>query len=320
MIDDLKIESLPSDISTVGRSPNRQFYAVARKKCVTIHHGWDGRTIATLKWPTGKEGVPKGIKMEPFKETPIVTKLIPFDTGDKALLIGPQSIFVMTANRAIRLLPTNEDLQASAAWLNNPDHHLSMEHGAISPDGKLIAVGHQSSYHCVFDADSYQRVGEIGPYSQYPHHAVFSADGKLIAFNSCHFYGGKTIGVPTRLLPGLTTEAWTPDGRFTNLQDGERVYAAVFQNDEFIIGDAYGYVRAFDVNGNSRWQHFIGSTVEDIDVSRDGKRLVVTTRAGFLSIMDLDTGTPDPFAIGASTHRERRRWLFWKKEPRPLAW
>jgi hypothetical protein len=47
---------------------------------------------------------------------------------------------------------------------------------------------------------------------------------------------------------------------------------------------------------------------------------VVTTYAGFLCILDLDTGEPDPFAIGTATLRERRRLLFWEKEPRPLLW
>ena len=92
------------------------------------------------------------------------------------------------------------------------------------------------------------------------------------------------------------------------------------KEDEFIIGNASGYLRAFDLKGNFRWQHFIGSSVGDIDVSRDGNRLVVTTYAGLLSVIDLDTGEADPFVIGTATHRERRRWLFWKKEPKPLIW
>jgi hypothetical protein len=59
--------------------------------------------------------------------------------------------------------------------------------------------------------------------------------------------------------------------------------------------------------------------VNAIDVRRDGARLVVTTFAGFLCLIDLDTGSADPFTIGTATHRERRRWLFWKNEPTPLA-
>lgn len=195
-----------------------------------------------------------------------------------------------------------------------------MVHGAISPDGKLIAAGHQSSPHYVFDSETYDAIGRIGHLSEYPHYAAFSSDGSLIAFNSCHFYNGETVGLPTSLLPGLETEPYELDDRLIQLETGSRVYAACCRGDEFIVGDASGYLRAFDLKGNPRWQHFIGSSVGDMDLSRDGKRLIVTTYAGFLCILDLDTGTADPFTVGTSTHRERRRWLFWKKEPKPLVW
>jgi hypothetical protein len=99
-----------------------------------------------------------------------------------------------------------------------------------------------------------------------------------------------------------------------------RVYAAAWRGDEFILGDAQGYLQAFDKTGEFRWQHFIGSSVGGIDLSPDGKTLVVTTYGGFVCILDLDTGEPDPFAISTATHRERRRWLFWAKEPTPLVW
>lgn len=154
----------------------------------------------------------------------------------------------------------------------------------------------------------------------YPHYAICSSDGSVLAFNSCHFYSGVTIGVPTNLIRGLKTKQYKPDRRLVELENGSRVYAGVCRGDEFIIGNASGYLRAFDLTGKLRWQHFIGSSVGDIDISRDGNKLVVTTYAGFLSLIDLDTGEADPFAIGTSTNRERRRWLFWKHEKTPLIW
>lgn len=326
VIDDRKLRRLSPDIITVGRSPSREFFAVAREDGITIHRGWEGAEAANLRWPTGLEGVPHGFEAEPIEGTPITTRLIPFDAGDNALLVSPEGVFVLGEDKAIRLLPTQGQMRNHFEWLRKeyPDdplsYGLSMEHGAISPGGRWIAAGHQSSLHYVFDAHSFDVAGEIGHVSAYPHHAAFSAGGDVVAFNSCHFYNGMTIGVPTGFLPGLKTEPYKLDDRLIPLEDGSRVYAAVSRDDEFIIGDANGYLRAFDLKGRFRWQHHIGSSVGDIDISRDGKRLVVTTYAGFLCILDLDTGEPDPFAIGTATHRERRRWLFWKKEPRPLIW
>jgi hypothetical protein len=313
VINDRKLEWLPREIVTVGRSPNRKYFAVARESGVTIHRAWEGPITQSLRWPTGKEGVPRALKVKPIKDAPIVSRLIPFDDGSRALLVSPVGIFVLAPDRAVRLLPTEREMQEHF-------EHLSMEHGAISPDGRFVACGYQSSLHYVFDANTLSIVGEIGPVSEYPHYAAFSSNGTLIAFNSCHFYGGITIGVPTSLLPGLKTEPYEDDDRLVQLEEESRVYAAIFRGNEFVIGDASGYLRAFDVTGRFRWQHFIGSTVGDIDVSLDEKVLVVTTYAGFLSIIDMDTGTTDPFAISTTTHRERRRWLFWKKEPHPLIW
>lgn len=326
LIDDRKVTELPSEVITVGHSPNRKFFAVARREGATVHQGWEGPVSGRLKWPMGTEGVPEGFDLEPIQGIPLVTRLIPFNTGDRALLVSFDGIFVLTEDQAIRLLPTEDQLRERFEKRREKDpsgplsYGLSMEHGAISPDGKLIAVGHQDSLHYLFDARTYNIVGEIGNLSEYPHYAAFSKDGSLVAFNSCHFYSGKTVGVPTKLLPGLKTKPYKLDDRLRLLQKGARVYAAVSRKDEFIIGDANGYLRAFDFQGTFRWQHFIGSSVGDMDISPDGKRLIVSTYAGFLSILDLDTGEADPFVIGTATHKERRRWLFWKNEPKPLIW
>lgn len=125
--------------------------------------------------------------------------MIPFDSGDKALLVSPEGIFVLRGKGAVRLLPTKKQSREHFEWLrkeypNDPlIYRLSMEHGAISPDGKLIAAGCQSSSHYLVNADSLAVVAEIGPLSEYPHHAAFSQRGNVVAFNSCHFYDGKTI-------------------------------------------------------------------------------------------------------------------------------
>jgi hypothetical protein len=55
-------------------------------------------------------------------------------------------------------------------------------------------------------------------------------------------------------------------------------------------------------------------------VFTERKRLIASTSAGLLVILDLDTGEADPNRIGTSTHREQRRWLLWRNEDQPLAW
>ncbi|MCG8403930.1 MAG: hypothetical protein MI923_01905 [Phycisphaerales bacterium] len=307
------------DVPFFGHGPNRRHFAVFQKDGVHIIDGWNGPSTAKCPWPTGLEDMPDGSDASPWEAPPTPTQLIPFPSGKRVLLVCGEGAFVLSEFEAKRLLPTKEDL----GWLckenpdGKPERLLDMEHGAVSKDGKLIAVGSQDSSHLVFN-DQLEIIGEVAPRSSYPHYALFSSDGHMIAFNACHFYDGVTIGVPTQILP--VAELHEHDERIPDLHDNARVYAGVSRNDEFIVGDAYGYVRAFDTKGEARWQHFIGSTICAMDISPDGKTLVVATYAGFLSIIQLDAGKRAPYQIGTGNHVETRRWIFWKDEPRPLIW
>jgi hypothetical protein len=308
-----------------GRCPNRRFFGVARDDGISIHDGWEGPQVALCPWPNGTEEIPDGFEVKPWGEVPKPSRIVPFPDGKRVLMVSEHGIFVLSENSVRRLLPTTEQMREHFEWSlrEHPDDDLSlflaMEHGAVSQDGRFIAVGSQDSTHLVFN-DQLQVIGNIGNQSEYPHYAVFSADQSMIAFNSCHFYNGVTVGVPTRLLPGLQTEAYETDERTPILEDVARVYAAVSRNDEFIVGDASGYVRAFDLQGNRRWEQFIGSSVGDIDISPDGRTLVVSTYAGFLSILRLDVGESAAHQIGTGGHREECRWIFWKNESQPWIW
>jgi hypothetical protein len=313
------------ELSTVGffgRAQNRKYFAFARTEGVVVREGWSGRAVTLCPWPRGLEDLPDGFNIAPFMNPPIPTRLIPFPDGSRVLLVSGSGIFVLGPSVARRLLPTREQLSEHFTWLRQkyPDDPLTisldMEHGAVSNDGRLIAVGDQSSQHLLFNA-ALQPVLEVPPGSEYPHYACFSADDSVVALNACHFYNGTTVGVSTT---GLQAASISSQVEAFELYDGARVYAAVSRRDEFIIGDAAGYIRAFGTDGTYRWQHFIGSSVGDIDISADGLRLAVSTAAGFLSIIRLDAGRQPPYQIGNGNHFEERRWIFWKGEPAPLIW
>ncbi len=321
---DDNVEELP-DVGFFGRCPNRRFFAICRDEGVEIRDGWCGPTSVICQWPTGLQGVPQELSVDPLDEPPTPTEVIPFPDGRRALLVSRDGIFVLSETRAVRLLPTESAIEEYAEWSleEYPEAHpvpdLSMEHAAISPSGKLIAAGSQDSTHLVFD-ENFEVVADVGPMSEYPHYAIFSADESLIAVNSCHFYNGITLGIRTSLLPGLETDSWKEDERVPILEDVARIYAGVARKDEFIIGDASGYVRAFSVDGEFRWELFIGSSIGSIDISPDLKTLVVSTYAGFISFIELDIGTQPDYQIGTGEHRESYRWVFWKNEERPFIW
>ena len=313
-------------IGFFGRCPARRYFAMAEVDGIRITDGWQGKTVARCPWPTGREdlpALPEGVAMPAFDIPPKPTRLIPFPDGQRVLLVGSSGIFVLAPEGARRLLPHKEAL--AEEWTDasfDPEYFnldLSMEHGAISPDGRWVAVGSQDGRHLVYDA-ALTLQAQVGPVGEYPHFALFNRRSDQLILNACHFYNGATLGVRLEDVPGMDTDFYADDPRTPVLEEGSRVYAGVHRGDEFIVGDANGYLRAFGEDGQARWQHFIGSTVDDMDVSADGKTLVATTCAGFISVIELDAGRRAPGQIGTGEHLERQRWLLWKDREQPLLW
>lgn len=113
VIDDLKIKPLPAEIITIGRSPDRRYFAIARAAGVDVRDGWEGPVVARFNWPTGLEGIPAEFNAEPINGVPTITRLIPFPQGDRVLLVSPESIFVLTQGGAIRIPPTARKYEKS---------------------------------------------------------------------------------------------------------------------------------------------------------------------------------------------------------------
>ncbi len=313
------------DILCVGRSPNREWFAVAREEHVEIRRGWDGPLVRTFPWPTEQERVLSRYQCKTKEGAPPITEIIPFPDGRRALLVSSEGIFVLDENQATLVHPSDEAREAYFAWHHKQfpgedvDAHLDMEHGAISGDGRHIAVGAQDGSHRILD-DTLTEIASIGSLSEYPHHAVFSADGQQVALNSCHFYGGITLGVPRSLVPGLVTKPGKRHRRTLILDRQCRVYASATRHDEYIFGDAAGILRCCDVRGRARWWHSVGSTISGMDISPDGKTLAAGTWGGSIHVLDLETPSRDPYAVGTSTHCERYAWLFLPGESTPLRW
>ncbi len=196
---------------------------------------------------------------------------------------------------------------------------IHMEHAALSADNSFIALGDQYSMHGVLNSHG-ARVADIGPQSSYPHYALFSKDGQQLILNSCHFYNGVTIGVPTAGLQGLTIEAHTQDDRYTVIDENCRVYAAVATSRYYIMGDVGGYIKAYDNSGKLVWRYFLGSTITGMTISDDEKTLWVAACSGMIHQLKLEQGQRDDHTIGNGDHYEEFRVIFWKNEPQPLIW
>ncbi|MEP2280405.1 hypothetical protein [Maribacter sp.] len=285
---------LDASIDAIGKSKRENVFAIASNNTIVTTQGWEGEIMATFNLDEAKN---LGI-----------TELIPFNDGQKILLISSDGIFIITKNteKMIHPLPDPEDEE----W----EPYIDMENATISNDNKYIVVGDQCSDHRVLDQNG-TMIGEVGPQSSYPDFCLFSKDDSQLITNSCHFYNGVTIGVAASDLENIEIPAYEESGQYTIIDEEMRVYCGIATSKYYILGDAFGYIRAIDAKGNCIWRYFLGSSISGITISNDEKTLWVGSSSGMLHKLQLNNGLRDDHTIGTGKHYEEFRLVIWKDEP-----
>lgn len=289
-----KLIELDSSINAVGKSMRNNVFAIASDNNIVTTQGWEGNIIQTFDLEQTK-----GLG---------ITQLTPFNNGKKVLVTTADGIYIVSSNEE-KLIHPEPDLEDSD-W----DSNIDMENATLSNDNKYIVVGDQCSDHRILNENGDQ-VGEVGPQSSYPHFCLFSKDDEQLITNSCHFYNGITIGVSAEKMEGIKIEAYEESEDYEVIDDGMRVYIGVATNDFYILGDAYGYIKAFNKKGECIWRHFLGSTIGGLTLSDDEKTLWVGSCTGMVHKLTLGKGHRDNHTVGNGNHYEEFRLILWKEEP-----
>lgn len=299
MLNDGKVLKLDEKINAIGKSKKNNIFAIATEGKISTFKGWEGELINEFELTeTANLGI---------------TELIPFNDGEKLILVTSEGIYLVS-NEIERLIhPINEDNEED--WSSNID----MENATLSNDNRYIVVGDQCYDHRILDSNG-KTIGSIGPQSSYPHFCLFSKDDGQLITNSCHFYNGITIGVDSDKLNGISIDAYVESDEYKIIDDTMRVYVGLATSKYYILGDAYGYIKAFDKNGNKIWRHFLGSTISGMTISDDEKTLWVGSSGGILHKLILGKGHRDNHTIGNGNHYEEFRLLIWKNEPQIWKW
>ncbi|MFG4005249.1 hypothetical protein [Flavobacterium aquidurense] len=299
LLDDDKVLELDSDIKAIGKSKIGNVFAIAVKDRISLFKNWNGNFI--------KEFILS------YTADFAITELIPFNDGSKVLLVSSDGIYLISDADEKLIHPTNEDNEED--W----EPGIAMENGTLSNDNKFIVAGDQSYDHTIMDSNG-TKVGTIGPQSSYPHFCLFSKDDEQLITNSCHFYNGTTIGVDGKNLNGIEIEVYSDSDDYVVIDEDMRVYSGVATSDYYILGDAYGYIKAFDKKGNTIWRHYLGSTINGMAISDDEKTLWVGSYSGMLHKLHLGKGHRDDHTIGNGDNYEDFRLLIWKDEPQIWKW
>jgi hypothetical protein len=290
---------LDKTINAIGKSKQNNIFAIATESKISTFKGWEGELISEF---TLNETAKLGI-----------TELIPFNDGNKLLIITSGGIYLVSKNEEKLIHPLNEDNEED--WSSNID----MENATLSDNNAYIVVGDQCHDHRILDSNG-NTLGSIGPQSSYPHFCLFSKDESQLISNSCHFYNGVTIGIDSDRFIGVKIEAYTEDDNYKIIDEEMRVYVGLATRNYYILGDAYGNIKAIDKNGKKIWRHFLGSTISGMTVSDDEQTLWVGSSSGILHKLILGKGHRDNHTIGNGNHYEEFRLLIWKNEPQIWEW
>ena len=294
------VSEVADDVIAVGKSKRNEIYALLNQDEVWLIRGYDGKSGGELVARFSHE-------LEIIYDE---AEILPFNDGSKVLLVAHDGIFLISQSGAKLIHPTYEDEGEDE---DEYELEIAMANATISNDNELIVAGEQDTdEHVLMDREG-ERLGGIGAQSSYPHFCLFSADDTQLITNSCHFYNGVTIGVDRALLKrGLEVGFYDPDGddeqNFTLIDDAMRVYAGVATRDFYILGDAYGYIKAVGKDGRKIWRHYLGGTIKSMALSEDGGVLFVGTYGGRLHKLRLGAGQ-DSHTIGNGNHKEEFRLI-----------
>ncbi|PNW29145.1 hypothetical protein [Formosa algae] len=289
-----KTLKLDESIHAIGKSKQQNVFAIAANNTIVTTQGWEGEIISAFILDKAKD---IGI-----------TELIPFNDGLKVLLVSSDGIYIISNDdeHMIHPLPDPEDDE----W----EPYIDMENATLSNDNTYIVVGDQCYDHRVLD-NTGKEITQIGTQSAYPDFCLFSKNDEQLITNSCHFYNGVTIGVDASNFNNINIPAYEGSEDCITIEDGMRVYCGVATSKFYILGDAFGYIKAVDSKGHSIWKHFLGSTITGMTISDDEKTLWVGSASGIIHKLKLNQGLRDNHTIGTGNHYEDFRLIFWKDEP-----
>ncbi len=269
-----------------GISKDKQYIAISNRTGIGLY-AKGGKHLKTFRWP-----------LEAEENTKIyqVKTITPFWNGERILLVTVGGIFVLSDDESSQLVhPLDQDLEC-----------LDMVHGDVSPREKFIVVGDQDSEHIVLDvARGYEESEVVDTELSYADFALFNGDGSYVIMNSCQMYDGASV------ILGMDTDD------IADVEIFARFSAGASCNKCFIVGDIFGNIYSINTDGTWNWSYYVGSTIKGIDISKDGKTLVVGTFAGMLHLLRLEY-EENGFEVKNIT--EVKRWIAWKGEEVVYEW
>lgn len=321
-------------VRAVARSSYHEVYGKAYLDRLDIHSSWDGPVLRSLPWPKGYGDVilkgTKAVTFDSLADFCHLGSLSLFPDGKRALLASEYGVFLLEESGSRLLHPSAQSVAQSIAEEDEEEPFcvsLDYPHGAVSPDGAVVAVGAQEPPHVLLHQaeGEWKPAAEIYPRSSYPHAALFHDAVPHVALAGCHFRSSATIGLKLERLPKpgsdpLQLDGYEGDEALDYIDERFWVFSMAPIDGGYILGANNGYLWAHAFEGNKQlWYCHIGSTIMSLDISEDRKTLAVGTFSGQVILLRFGGGHDPGQLISDTEVIEERRWVFWPGSA-PMAW
>lgn len=336
------------DLFMTGKSHDKKYFAKVYPDKITISEGWDGAIINTFAPPASygeragavKDGL-DALNFEGFD----IQQVVVFPSGQQIALASGKGIFVIDGSGAqfIETETYDEDYEEEEGFTLQ----FAYPHVDVSPDGKYMVAGSQSSSHLLLELinGAWTVVATVEPRSSYPNFAKFNYkipeagnenDGPQVLLCSCHFSKSATIALPIKnITPDFFASGYDADDTLNYIDDRKWVFSAAASGWGYSLGCNDGYVWFKGYSGIHAGYLHIGGTVMDIDISADRKNMVVGSFSGQVVIWQAanlfnnnqlfrhagnkEERRRDDFAVTNTIFQDAKRYLFLKGHA-PMIW
>lgn len=299
-----------------ARSRDRRWLALACDGFIEVRPSLHAPADFKLPWPGGEPFSPQSFEIANDGQTMLISEV-------------SDGIWVSQNGEWIDLVDRIRSDGSDDLDEDDDPHHL---HGALSPDGKLIAYGWQDSpghYVERLTSGQIERVGMLEAVESVQMAARFTDDSLRVLSNTlADMYKGVTVAPLVESLLGKEAYDDLPEGT-PRVDELLPAYALTSLPGSVLgLGDAIAWIcgagwchgRLLRGEDKPAFTQMFGSSLCGVDYDPHSGRAVVASSSGYLHVLDPAQEATTGTQRGYRPRQELYRWVWWDTLEKPIRW